>query len=273
MQFLEFEFMRHALLAGFLVSIAGGIIGTVVVLNRMVFISAGIAHAAYGGIGIGFFFGFNPLLGALGFSVFAALGMGWIEQKTWQRKDTLIGVLWAVGMAIGVILIDRTEGYKAELLSYLFGSILFVDAGDLWLMAGLDVILLLVVALAGRVVLALSFDETFTTIRNIPVELIRLVLSCLIAVTVVLMMRLVGLILVIALLTMPVAISCMVTQSFGKTMVLAGALSMFFTLAGLFMAYWFNLTSGATIILVGAVTYIIALVLYGGHLSRRHIPG
>jgi zinc transport system permease protein len=260
MDILQYDFMRHALLAGLLVSIAGGIVGTIVVLNRMVFISAGIAHAAYGGIGIGYFFGINPLFGALGFSVMAALGMGLIERNTRQRTDTLIGVMWAVGMAIGIILIDRTEGYKADLLSYLFGSILFVNAADLWIMAGLDVVLLVLAVVAGRLVLAMSFDETFTAIRNVPVERIYLVLVCLIAITVVLMMRLVGLILVIALLTMPAAIASLFTRNLFLMMAVAIGLSMAFTTAGLFLAAHFDLTSGAAIILLAAVVYLGAAV-------------
>jgi zinc transport system permease protein len=123
-QALQFDFMHNALLAGVLVSIACGIIGTFVVINRIVFISGGIAHAAYGGIGLGYFFGFNPLLGAIAFAVVVALGMGWVERKTRQRADTIIGVMWAIGMAVGIIAIDLTQGYKADLMSYLFGSIL-----------------------------------------------------------------------------------------------------------------------------------------------------
>ena len=122
-QALQFDFMGHALLAGILVSMACGIIGTFVVINRIDFISGGIAHAAYGGIGLGYFLGFNPVLGAIAFSLFAALGMGWVARKTQQRADTLIGVLWSMGTAIGIILIDLTPGYKADLMSYLFGSI------------------------------------------------------------------------------------------------------------------------------------------------------
>jgi zinc transport system permease protein len=130
-QALQFDFMRNALMAGVLVSIACGIIGSLVVVNRIVFISGGIAHAAYGGIGLGYFWGFNPVLGAIAFALVSALGMGWVERKTQQRADTIIGVMWAIGMAIGIIAIDLTQGYKADLMSYLFGSILTVPRQDL----------------------------------------------------------------------------------------------------------------------------------------------
>ena len=131
---LQFDFMRNALIAGILVSIACGMIGTFVVVNRIVFVSGGIAHAAYGGIGLGYFFRFNPVLGAIAFALIAALAMGWVERKMHQRKDTVIGVMWAIGMAIGIILIDLTQGYKAGLESYLFGSILAVPQQDLIIM-------------------------------------------------------------------------------------------------------------------------------------------
>ena len=204
---LQFDFMRNALWAGLLVSIACGIIGTFVVINRLVFISGGIAHAAYGGIGLGYFFQFNPMLGAILFSLVSALAMGLVQRKTRQRADTIIGVMWAVGMAIGIIFVDLTEGYKADLMSYLFGSILAVPKSDLVIMLLLDLIIVALVILFYKELLAISFDETFATVANVPVDAIYLTLMCAIALTVVMMMRVVGLILVIALLTMPAAIA------------------------------------------------------------------
>lgn len=196
---LQFDFMRNALMAGVLVSVACGIIGTFVVINRIVFISGGIAHAAYGGIGLGYFFGFNPVLGAVIFSLISALGMGIVQRKTRQRADTIIGVMWAIGMAIGIMLIDLTEGYKADLMSYLFGSILAVSANDLVIMLILDIIIVVLAALFYKELLAISFDETFATIANVPVDAIYLTLMCMIALTVVMMMRVVGLIMVYCL--------------------------------------------------------------------------
>jgi zinc transport system permease protein len=258
---LQYEFMRNALAAGVLVSIACGVIGAFVVLNRMVFISAGIAHAAYGGIGLGTFFGFNPVVGAMGFSLFAAACMGAVERTTRQRADTIIGVMWAVGMAVGVILIDLTEGYKADLMSYLFGSILSVPQTDLWIMAGLDVLVLGLTASLYKELLGMSFDETFAKIQNVPVERIYITLLCLLALTVVMMMRVVGLILVIALLTLPAAIAGMWVKEMRHMMGMAVILGILFTTAGISLSYRFDLTSGATIILVAALTYLVSLVL------------
>ncbi len=260
-QALQYEFMRNALLAGLLVSIACGVIGAFVVLNRIVFISGGIAHAAYGGVGLGYFFGFSPVLGAVGFSLLAALGMSLVQRRTRQRADTLIGVLWAIGMAIGIILIDLTPGYKADLLSYLFGSILAVPTGDLWLMFALDVVIVTLVALLYKELLALSFDETYATIANVPVGALTLLLISLIALTVVMLMRVVGLILLIALLTIPAAIAGQFVRDMRAMMLLGSGLSILFTTLGLWLSYTLNLTSGATIILVSAAAFLASLGL------------
>jgi zinc transport system permease protein len=256
---LQYIFMQRALLAGLLVSIACGVIGTYVVVKRIVFISGGIAHSAYGGIGLGYFLGINPVWGAIVFSLASAWGMGWIERKTKQRSDTLIGVLWALGMAIGIIFIDKTPGYKADLMSYLFGSILAVPQQDLILMAVLNVIIIVLVALFYHELQAITFDEQYAEVENIPVNFLYLMLLTLIGFTVVMMMRVVGLIMVIALLTIPPAISGLFIRDMKKMMLLSVGLGILFTVVGLYLSYFFNLTSGATIILVAGISYILAL--------------
>jgi len=257
---LQFGFMRHALMAGVLVSVACGIVGTYVVVNRIVFISGGIAHAAFGGIGLGYFFRFNPVLGAIAFSLVAALAMGTVQRKTRQRADTVIGVMWAVGMAIGIILVDLTEGYKADLMSYLFGSILAVPPQDLIIMLALDILIIALVASFYRELLAISFDEVFATVRSVSVDAIYLLLLVMIALTVVMMMRVVGLILVIALMTIPAAISGQWVKGLPKMMVMACILGALFTTTGLWLSYFLNLTSGATIILVSGGAYLLSLM-------------
>jgi zinc transport system permease protein len=255
---LQFGFMRNALMAGALVSVACGIIGTLVVINRIVFISGGIAHAAYGGIGLSYFLRLNPVLGAIVFSLAAALGMGTVQRRTRQRADTLIGVMWAIGMAIGIIFVDLSEGYKADLMSYLFGSILAVPSRDVLIMLVLDVIIIALAASFYKELLAISFDETFATVENVPVDAIYLILVCMIALTVVMMMRVVGLIMVIAMLTMPAAISGQFVKDMRKMMVLASILGVIFTTTGLWLSYFLNLTSGATIILVSGAAYVLS---------------
>jgi zinc transport system permease protein len=279
---LQFGFMRSALLAGVFVSIACGVIGTFIVIKRMVFVSGGIAHAAYGGIGLGYYVkygvlpmlltetalveldprpGFYPLFGAILFSLISAVAMGLVQRRTRQRADTIIGVMWAIGMAIGIILVDLTPGYKVDLMSYLFGSILAVQPGELLIIVGLDVVIVLLVTLFYKELLAISFDETFATVENVPVDIIHIVLLCMIALTVVMMMRVVGLIMVIALLTMPAAISGQFVKDMKSMMALASGLGIVFTTVGLWLSYSWNLTSGATIILVAGVAYLLSLAL------------
>jgi zinc transport system permease protein len=258
---LQFEFMQNALVAGILVSIACGIVGTFVVINRIVFISGAIAHAAYGGIGIGYFFQFNPVLGALVFSIFSALGMGWLQRKFKERADTIIGVMWSIGMAIGIILIDLTPGYKTDLMGYLFGSILTVSKDSLGIIFILDILIVLLAMLFYEEILAISFDETFAIIRNLPVEAIYLGLMAAVALTIVMLMQVVGLIMVIALLTIPAAISGQYVKNIKLMIIFSSLLGSIFTTIGLALSYRFNLTSGATIILVAGIAYLISLGL------------
>ncbi|ACK67839.1 ABC-3 protein [Rippkaea orientalis PCC 8801] len=258
---LQFEFMRNALLAGILVSIACGIVGTLVVINRIVFISGGIAHAAYGGIGLGYFYRFNPVLGAILFALIAALGMGWVARKTQQRADTIIGVMWAVGMAIGIIFVDLTPGYKADLMSYLFGSILTVSQENLLIMSALDVMIIISVFLFYKELLAISFDPIFAFTRNVPVDSLYLMLVTMIGLTVVMVMQVVGLIMVIALLTIPAAIAGQFWQDLKQIMIVAMILGGIFTTLGLGLSYAFNLTSGATVILISGAGYLLSLMI------------
>jgi zinc transport system permease protein len=259
LELFQFEFMRNAILAGILVSIACGIIGTFVVINRIVFISGGIAHAAYGGIGLGYFFRFNPVLGAVIFALISALGMGWVARKTEQRADSIIGVMWAVGMAVGIILIDLTPGYKADLMSYLFGSILTVSQQNLIIMFILDIMIIGIVILFYKEFLAISFDPVFALTRNVPVDSLYLLLVGAIALTVVMVMQVVGLILVIALLTIPAAIAGQFFKDIKQMMVISIVLGIIFTTLGLGLSYYGNVSSGATITLVSGTGYLISL--------------
>jgi len=258
---LGYGFMRNAFLAGIMVSIVCGVIGTLVVLNKIVFLSGGIAHAAYGGVGLAFYLGIDPVIGAISFSLISSLIMGLVQRKTRQRADTLIGVLWAVGMALGVIFINLSPGYKPDLMSYLFGSILAVSKLDIWLMFGVAVLVLILVSLCYKWFLAISFDETFARIRNLPVDLIYMLMITLIGLTVVVAMRVVGLIMIIALLTIPPAIANLFSKSMWKIMLIAAFLSILFTTTGLILSYTLNLTSGATIILLAGAVYIITFIV------------
>jgi len=256
---LQYEFMRNALMAGLLASIACGIMGAYVVVKRIVFISGGISHCAYGGIGLGYFLGINPIVGAIFFSLAAALGIGMISKRTNQREDTIIGVMWAIGMAMGIVFIGLTPGYAPDLASYLFGSILTVPSNDIMIMIVLDIIIISIVNLLYKEFLALCFDEEFVTVIGIPVKSLYLILLCLIALTVVILIRVVGIILVIALLTIPAAISGLFTNSLKKMMFMSILLGTIFTTSGLWISYAFDIASGATIILVSGSCFLISV--------------
>ncbi|MCP4757800.1 MAG: metal ABC transporter permease [Proteobacteria bacterium] len=260
---LQFEFMRNALAAGLLASLICGIMGTLVVVNRIVFLSGGIAHASYGGIGLAFFFGWPYLVGTLGFAVAAAVLMASVSLNARHRSDTVIGVIWAVGMAFGIVLLDLTPGYNVDLMSYLFGSILTVPASDLGIMLILGVLICGLVFFFYNDILALSYDEEFALIRGVPVKTIYYLLIVLLAVTIVMVIQVVGLILIIALLTIPPYIVEKYAKSLLQMMVGASLVGAVFTVVGLFLSYKFDLTSGATIILVAGGGFFLVLFIEG----------
>jgi zinc transport system permease protein len=253
--------MQNALIAGLLASVICGIMGTLVVVNRIVFLSGGIAHAAYGGIGLAFFFGWPYMLGTLGFSLVVALVMAAVTLKAKHRSDAIIGVIWAVGMAVGIILLDLTPGYNVDLMSYLFGSILAVPDSDLWIMFSVGVVIIGTVTFFYDDYLAMSYDEEFAQIRGVRVKFLYFLLISLLAVSIVMIIQVVGLILVIALLTIPPFIAEKHANSLFKMMVFSCGLSISFTLTGLWLSYAFNLTSGASIILVAGTGFLVALGL------------
>lgn len=268
---LQFEFMRHALAAGLLASIICGIMGTLVVANRIVFLSGGIAHAAYGGIGMAFYFGWPYLAGTIGFALAAALVMAAVTLRSRHRADTIIGVIWAVGMAIGIILLDLTPGYNVDLMSYLFGSILTVPAGDLGIMLATGVGVAGFVAVFYKDLLTLSYDEEFARIRGVPVRRLYFSLIGLLAVAIVMVIQVVGLILVIALLTIPPFIVEKYTQSLLQMMVGASVLGAVFTVSGLWLSYAYDLTAGASIILLAGATFFLVLLAERWMVKRK--PG
>jgi zinc transport system permease protein len=256
---LQFEFMQNALIAGLLASVICGVMGTMVVVNRIVFLSGGIAHAAFGGIGLAFFFGWPYLVGTIGFSVIAALVMAIVTLKAKHRADTIIGVIWAIGMAIGILLLDLTPGYNVDLMSYLFGSILTVPDSDIWMMVGVAAVIFGVVTYFYNDYLALSYDEEFAQIRGVRVNTLYVLMIVMLALGVVMIIQVVGLILVIALMTIPPYIAEKYSKSLLSMMVLSSVLSALFTVIGLWLSYVFNLTSGASIIIVAGVGFLISL--------------
>ncbi len=258
---LQFEFMRNALLAGLLASIICGIVGTLIVVNRLVFLSGGIAHSAYGGIGLAFYFGWPYMLCTTLFALASAMIMAAVSLSMKQRADTIIGVMWAVGMATGILLLDLTPGYNVDLMSYLFGSILSVPRSELFSMATLGAAILGLIGFFYRDLLIMSYDEEFAQVRGVPVRGLYYLLIGSVAVTVVIVVQVVGLILVIALMTIPPSIAEKYTSSLLQMMAASCLLGMLFITGGLWTAYQFDITSGAAIILVAALGFLLSLLI------------
>ncbi len=259
---MQHKFLQYALMGGIMASIGCGVVGSYVVVKRIGFLAGGIAHAVLGGMGAAFFFGVEPIHGALLAAIVVALLIGWITLNWRQQEETSIGAMWAVGMAIGILFISQTPGYQSDLMTYLFGNILLITARDLWLMAVMDVVLLVTVTLFYRQFLIVAFDEEFARLRGIPVVFFHLLLLCLVAISVVLLIRVVGLILVIALLTLPAAIAMQYVHTVGRMMALATALGVLFCTTGLAVSYQPDVPAGATIILVAGAAYLLSMLFH-----------
>ena len=254
-ELFTYDFIQHAFIAAIIVSIACGIIGTYVVVNRIVFISGGIAHIAFGGLGAAYYFGVNPLIGAGTISVLSAFGLGFLNYRGKEREDTVIGILWALGMAMGSIFISLTPGYAPDLMSYLFGSILTVSMSDLIIMGIWDIIIILFVLIFFKQFQAISYDREYSRTRGIPVHLLYTILLFLIAITVVMLIQIMGALLLIALITIPVTLATIFSQSIKRIMILSSFVSLIFTLSGLWVSYFFDIPSGAAIVLVAGGSY------------------
>ncbi|MBN2419702.1 MAG: metal ABC transporter permease [Deltaproteobacteria bacterium] len=258
---LQYEYMQNALLAALLGSIACGIIGSYVVIKKIGYISGGIAHASFGGLGLGYYLGIDPLLCLLPFSLVSAWIIGIISRKANVSEDTAIGILWTAGMALGVIFIGLTPGYVPDLFSYLFGNILTVPRYDIYIMAGLDLFIIITVFLFYREFLAISYDEEYARTSGINTIFFYLFLLTLVALTVVMLIRIVGIIMVIALLTIPPSIAKQHTTNLKPMMILSVLLGVMLTLGGLWASYKLDLASGATVIILLVVAFIISTVI------------
>ncbi len=255
------DFIQYTVIIGIIASILSGIIGTFVVIKKVSYISGGIAHSILGGIGIAYFFNVQPLIGAFGAAILAAIIIGLVSLKYQQYEDTLISALWTIGMAVGIIFMHKTPGYNADLVTYLFGNILMVTKSDIVLASILLFAVALVVFLFYRQFLFISFDQEFAWIRGLNVSFIYILLLVLISITVVILVRIVGLILVIALLSLPGAISSLFTKKAFNMMIFSTVLAVIFTLGGIYISYQSNLPTGSTIILFSGSAYIISIFL------------
>ena len=252
---LSFGFFQNAFLAAFIASITCGIIGTYIVSRRIVFISGGITHASFGGIGMGYYFGFNPIAGAIAFGILSALGIEFFTKKADMREDSAIAMLWSLGMALGVIFIFLTPGYAPNLMSYLFGNILTVSTDDLVWLSILAVAIIGFFLVFYRMIIFVSFDEEFALTNNAPVRLFNALLMSLVALTIVLNIRVVGIILVISLLTIPQTIANLFTKRFDVMILYSIVFGFLGSVTGLFLSYIYDVPSGAAIIFTLVVLY------------------
>lgn len=262
------SFLQHALLAGLLASLSCGVVGTYVVTRRITYLAGGIAHCVLGGMGVarymqvvhGWDF-LDPLLGAVVAALGAAFVIGWINIHAKERIDTVISAFWGMGMATGILFISKTPGYGEDMMAYLFGNILLVTQGDLFVIAGLDLFIMATALLFHKQFVAVCFDEEFARLRGIHARFFYFLMLALTALTVVLLVSIVGIVMVIVLLTLPAAIAGRFCLRMGSTMALAAGICALLTTTGLALSYKPNLPAGATIIVLTGVAYLATTLL------------
>lgn len=257
---LNYPFMQQAFLAALLSSVICGIMGTIIVEKRMVSLSSGIAHASFGGIGAGYFLGIEPIIGGFVFAVITSLSVGNIQKKTGANTGTIVSMFWSAGMALGILFIFLTPGYPPDMTSYLFGDILAVNKTYLWIMLAMTIIVVIVIMSYFNYWKIYLFDEDYAQIMGINTKAFEIVLYILVALSVVILIKVVGIILSIALLSIPPAISRLFTEKLLAMMILSGIIGVIFTLSGLTASYYLNIPSGASIILIGTACYFVVLL-------------
>jgi len=266
----QYTFLLNAVLAGILASIACGFSGTFVVIKKINFISGGIAHTVLGGVGISYFLGFSPITGAFVAAFISAVVISLVKLHSGQHEGTLISTLWALGMALGIIFMYLTPGYNIDLLSYLFGNILMVTQSDIIILVSLDLFIIISFLTLYRQFVSISFDEEFSKVQGLPVNFLNTFLLILIAFTIVVLMRIVGLILVIALLTLPAAISALFVKTPARIIILSMILGAIFTFSGISVSYKPNIPAGATIVVICSIFYILALVIKKVYQNKKY---
>ena len=257
MNILEYNFFQNALIGSALASIVCGLVGTYIVTRRLTFISGGITHASFGGIGIGVFLGVNPLVSAMIFSVLSAFGIQWLSRRGNVREDSAIAVFWAFGMSIGILFCFLAPGFVPDLPSFLFGSILTIETCNLWLLAALSVMTLFLFTAYYRIIVSIAFDPEFARSQRLPVSLIEYIMMALIAMTIVSTLRMVGIVLAMSLLTIPQMTANLFTYNFGRIAACSILIGCIDCVIGLAMSYWLNVPSGASIIFTSIIIYCL----------------
>ncbi|HBG41297.1 MAG TPA: hypothetical protein DDZ96_11425 [Porphyromonadaceae bacterium] len=265
----HYTFFQNALWGSLFASIACGLIGTYIVTRRLVFISGGITHASFGGLGVGLFFGLNPIFSAMIFSVLSAFGIQWLSRRQGVREDSAIGVFWSFGMAVGIILTFLTPGYAPNLSEFLFGNILTITRLDIFSLVILSIILILFFITHYHQIVSVSFDAEFARTRRIATQLIEYAMMLFISVTIVLSIRLVGIVLLMSLITVPQMTANLFTSNYSKIIYLSVGISFVGCVVGLFLSYFLNIPSGAFIIFVLMLMFFVAKGLKAIRFTRR----
>lgn len=255
---LSYSFFQNALLGSLFASIACGIIGSYIVIRRLVFISGGITHASLGGIGMGFYFGWNPIFSAMIFSILSAFGIEWLSSRQGIREDSAIGSFWSLGMAIGIIFIYLKPGFAPNLSDYLFGNILTITKPDIIYLAVLSFVLAIIFLIFGRQILFAAFDPDFAKTRNLPVNFIKYAMMMAIAITIVLSIRLVGIVLLMSILTVPQMTANLFTSNFTKMILLSVLIGFLGCIIGLFLSAILDVPSGVFIIFTQLIVFLIS---------------
>lgn len=257
MDLLQYTFFQNALLGSLLASIACGIIGTYIVTRRLVFISGGITHASFGGIGIGLYTGISPILAAAVFSVLSAFGVEWLSKRNDTREDSAIAVFWTFGMAVGIIFSFLSPGFAPDLSAFLFGNILTINQADIIMLAVLSVLLIVFFTIFIHPIIYVAFDRDFARSQGIPVVIFEYILMMFIALTIVACLRMIGIVLAISLLTIPQMTANLFTYKFKHIIWISIGIGYLCCLGGLFISYYLNVPSGASIIFFSIVIYVV----------------
>jgi zinc transport system permease protein len=255
LELFNYTFFQHAMLGSLFASIACGIIGTYIVTRRLVFISGGITHASFGGIGIGLYTGISPILGAAIFSVLSAFGVEWLSKRKDMREDSAIAVFWTFGMAVGIIFSFLAPGFTPDLSTFLFGNILTITLSDIWMLAILSLVLIGFFTCFLTTIIYIAFDREYARSQRIPVRLFEYILMMFIALTIVSCLRMIGIVLVISLLTLPQMTSNLFTHSFKKIIFMSIGIGFMSCIGGLLLSYQLQVPSGASIIFFSILVY------------------
>jgi len=254
-----YNLIPNSFYASILISIAVGIVGSLIVINKNSFIAGSIAHGSFGGIGIAFYFGFPVLLSTSIFASFLAIILAYITLKIPHRSDAVIGAIWAIGMSIGIIFSEMTPGYSSGLISYLFGSILTISNEDIYMMIGVDIALVMFISVLYNQMLLVSYDKEFAKVRGLSVTFLHTLFLILTSLTIVMSVRAIGLILIIALFTIPPFIAEKFTKSLKMMIILSGILSAIFMISGIIISFYYDISATATIILLASVSFFAVM--------------